>query len=1378
MRFARPIRSSSASEVVGPLARCSNGARGLVIFSFGLFTIAGQSLLFREFITTFEGNDISVGIFFGSWFLWVGLGATLVYKVKAIGEMMLKHIELVFLSYVPVFALQLILIVQARRLAGIESYALWSVRGIVLWSIVINSPVSVITGLLFPSACRWIQGSGGGAVSRVYILEAAGSFVGGIGATILLGLGASAARIFLVLALIICVSVFAVRIAAVFAHRSRARIMVCALSFAAALGVCACLAGGVDKALMRRVQAAKWRDLLGQDTLVGSFQTPQAEYLYGTYQDQWVAVREGSVCEALPDESTAGQTAAISLCQNPGAESVLVVGSGLGLCRQVLRLPQIKDVTWAHPDTEYARLINDFIPPELRINDSRFNVAASDVRTMLAGKKQCYDIVILALPDATSSVLNRYYTLEFYGQIKESLRPGGILAVRASGGENIMGTELINLGASIRLTLMKVFSHLVLTPGEETWFIASDGENLTGNPATLRDRFAGIEGAGAVFSADALLSVYLPDRADAALESYSNADLPERLLINRDARPLTYLYGLLLTAKQSGAPLSRFVKNLSLTGPLVFLIPILVFVALRGFYILTTPTGAAKSGFDSSALVFSAGWVGIGTVIVLMYLYQTYFGSLYLHIGIISSLFMAGLTIGAALVNRLLRAAAFGRDGKRPVLEGLLLAVVAVHISVIGAIAFMPGERWGPSQDAVNASWQSAHALFAGAFVLCGLCAGCYFPVAARRLADCGFEAGQAGGKLGAADHLGASAGGVLTSLALVPVLGTKATLLIFAALMLANIPSAALTMLKPEKLCPAEAGGLALRRLGFILFAVGAVVVLCSNLLAEAGARLRPSLPRDAAQALAGELSIEGAEAATVQSAGKINYFKVYQARQSDPNAAEKTLEAPMLAGYIFSSEDLAPEVRGFGGKMNLAVYVDTTGKLIDFHIVRSNETPSYLDLLTKWRQSLTGRALFEREPFGAVDAVSGATVSCKAILSALQISGHRFAADILGVAVEEGRKGRTAPGRHVPDHSAAYLIGAYALALIVIYLGEFWTRLGALVLTLVLGGVILNAQYSSEQIATLLSLHTPTVTLSGAFLLTVGVPLAAAVFGNIYCGYVCPFGAAQELLGYIIPARFKQPLLLDKMRQARFIKYAVLFVLVIVFFLSRDRTTLAADPLISVFSGRLSLSDIQWSISERQSSILVILAIILLGSLFYTRFWCRYLCPAGAFLSLFNKIAILKRILPAKRFGRCEFGLTPTDQLDCIYCDRCRHAPTPERTRGTQDDRRRTTEDSRAKGTREIINNQLSIINQSSRYLLICALTAAIFVSAVSVDRFLQVMPASADYPGVSLASGGQPRDVDLQRIRKLIQEKKLSDHEAEFYKKLEEGPKKALQ
>jgi len=408
-----------------------------------------------------------------------------------------------------------------------------------------------------------------------------------------------------------------------------------------------------------------------------------------------------------------------------------------------------------------------------------------------------------------------------------------------------MGTELINLGASTKLTLEKVFSQLVLTPGEDTWFIASDSQDLTGDPATLRDRFAAIEGAADVFSPQALLSVYLPDRTEAALENYARADLPENLLINRDSRPLTHLYSLLLAAKQSGTPVTRFVKYLALAGPLAFLIPLLIFIILRAVYVLKNskfPVGTvAVSGFDSSFLVFSAGWVGIGVVIVLMYLYQTRFGSLYLHIGIISSLFMVGITTGATIISHLVR-----RDTKyemRTKNEMLLFAVMIVHALILAAIAFWPAERWP----------EPAHVIFAVAFVLCGLCTGCYFPIAARGLADSGFETGQAGSKLETADHLGASVGGVVTSLALVPVLGAKVTLFVFVILILANAPPAALKIFKPEKVRSLDTTAFRLRRLGYILFGVGVSVVLCSNLLADAAARLRPSLPLGAAQALAG---------------------------------------------------------------------------------------------------------------------------------------------------------------------------------------------------------------------------------------------------------------------------------------------------------------------------------------------------------------------------------------------------------------------------------------------------------------------------------------------------------------------------------------------
>jgi len=1316
-------------------------ARGFLISSYGLFTIAAQALLFREYLTTFEGNDISVGFFFGSWFLWVAFGAILVYRTKTFAQILLKNIEFLLLAFLPGFILEWILIVQARELAGIESYTLWSIRAMLLLSLIINAPVSTITGMFFPIACRWVVGcaphtkkmvgtrlgvgspsrSGTApptAVSRVYIVEAAGSFLGGMGATVLLGLGVSSAKIFFILAFILSLS-------AVWVRLSKTKRW--GWAFVPAL-ILVCLITGADRYLSQQIRIIKWNKLLPQGQLKGSFQTAQAEYLYGIYQDQWVAVRQGSACEVLPDYESTGRIAAISLCQNPKAGRILVIGSGLGLCRQFLRLPQIETISWAHCDSEYVQKINFILPSELKINDQRFHTLLGDIRSSLTEQKQYYDVAIINLPDATSSVLNRYYTLEFYRQIKETLRPNGVLAVRIAAGENIMGTELINLGASTKLTLQSVFSKLVLVPGEDTWFIASDSQNISGEPGTLRDRFAQIEGASSVFPPQALLSIYLPDRAAAALDNYEGADLPESLLINRDWRPLTHLYSLLLAAKQSGAPVTRLVKYLALSGPLTFIVPVLVFVVLRAIYvsrssILDTRYSRASSiehrasSFDSSFLIFSAGLVGIGVVIVLMYLYQTHFGSLYLYIGIISSLFMVGLTAGAALISYLVKHISHHAS--------LLFAVIIVHTLVLATIAFWPGQLW-------------THLFFAITFVWCGVCAGCYFPLAAQQLAGCGLETGQVGSKLETADHIGASIGGLLTGLALVPVLGASVTLFVFILLLLANVPLVALKTYKPVSFgFRISDFGFQLHRLGYILFGIGVSVILCSNLLSRASARLTPSLPQPSAQALAGDLRLERESTILGDTARQINYFRVADANDK-------------LTGYIFSSQDLAPEIRGYGGKINLAIYADPIGTLINFHIIRSNETPAYLAMLSKWCGLLNGHRLFQPQPFADVDAVTGATVSSKAILSVLQTSGQRFATQILGHSLQPERKEQTRWANYLPDTHGLYLIATFVLALIVTYRGGFWSRLVVLLLTLVVGGIVLNAQYSSEQIATILSLHVPSAGWTGAFLLVAAIPLLVIFFGNIYCGYICPFGAAQELLGYVVPERLKHSITLEKMRKARFVKYVVLFIFIILFFSSRNRSTLATDPLIWFFSLRFW----KWS-------MIVIVTAALIGSALYVRFWCRYLCPAGAFLSLLNNVVVLKHYLPAKRFAKCEFGLTAKDHLDCIYCDRCRYR------RQETENRRQKTECHDA-----ISKTQYKIdpVRLFSNYFVILVLIIAIFVSTVSISRFLQVIPAGLGQQAVLAPSGGQPRDVDLQRVRTLIEQKRLSDREAEFYKKIE--------
>ncbi len=1291
-------------------------ARGLLIFSYGLFTIGAQTLLFREFVTAFEGNDISVGVFFGAWFLWIGLGALLVRRWSRLADLLLDHVESLFLLYIPAFVGQFLLILQVRELAGIASYDLMSIQTLVFWAIAVNAPVSLVTGVLFPVACVWVERTDSFPVSRVYILEAVGSFVGGLAVTALLAYHVAVPCVFLLLALVLLLSVGSAGLRRVDDTHLLPRTGVYTALILAALSAVA-IATGADGIVAGRLQAMKWSKLLPREAFEGAFTTAQAEYLYGNYHGQWVVMREGGVCEALPNEDEAGRTAAISMCQNPRAKRALVIGSGLAVCRSLLLLPQMEKVVWTNPDSEYV----DWLPQQVGIGDRRFRPVTEEIRRYLDASKDHFDLIIVNLPDVASAALNRYFSLEFYAKAKGSLRAGGVLSLSIAGHENIMGAELVGLGASTQRTLEQVFSHLVLVPGDQTWLIASDSANLAGDPAILRDRFAAVEGSQRVFPPAGLLSVYLPDRAARALESYGKTDLPQGLLVNRDARPLTHLYGLLLAARQSGASITRFVKLLAIGGWIPFVVPVLIFVVLRIWVALGQVPEPQPSSFDSSFLVFSTGWAGIATILILMYSYETHFGSLYLHIGVISSLFMVGLTAGALVCRVLVRAYQETPDGvtteRRP---ALLLSVLLVHGLVLAAIAF--------GLAGTDVGGRLGHGVFAIAFVVSGLCGGGYWPVAAAQLAGGGFDSSAAGSRLETADHLGACLGGAATSLLMVPVLGTRLSLLVLIGLLAANVLAALTGRMgfspcgssgRRDQSAWAEAHPTSpvLRRAGYVLFGVVACIVICSNLLARAGAGLQPSLPDFAVHALAGGMQTQPTSAVLKNSGKRATYFMLADADQKP-------------AGYLFSSADFAPEVRGFGGRLNLAIHVDTAGKLIDFLIVRSNETPSYLDLLQGWLNSLKGKSLFTPASFSNIHAVTGATITSEAILGVLQISGQRFAEQVLG-----GPPGMAAKPLSVrrPDAVGLYVIGAFVAALIVTQWGGFWSRILVLVLTFFLGGLVLNAQYSSEQIATLLSLNTPAVELTGVFLLVVGVPLVVLLFGNLYCGYVCPFGAAQELLGYILPRRLHPAPQRGEMQFGRFIKYVVLAVVLVAFFISRDRRTLAGDPLTSVFALRSALST--WP-----AWMFAVVVAALTGSLFYTRFWCRYLCPVGAFLSLLNHVRLLRRCVPAKSFGRCEFGLTASDHLDCLYCDRCRCPPrsdaaaTPNPTR--------------------------------TRPLVLAVAVCGLFVASVSVGQFRKVMPTLLQEP-VPATTAGQPRDVDVRQIRTLIEQHQLSDRKAEYYK-----------
>lgn len=206
---------------------------------------------------------------------------------------------------------------------------------------------------------------------------------------------------------------------------------------------------------------------------------------------------------------------------------------------------------------------------------------------------------------------------------------------------------------------------------------------------------------------------------------------------------------------------------------------------------------------------------------------------------------------------------------------------------------------------------------------------------------------------------------------------------------------------------------------------------------------------------------------------------------------------------------------------------------------------------------------------------------------------------------------------------------------------------------LCVVVWGVIYNFQYSLDSASKLLS--PPAINLNPSTIFILFIPLVVMVFGNFYCGWLCPFGALQELSNKIIPPSFR--LNPDKKiwRITRFFKFVLLFIIAVLFINDISARALTNEPLIYFFD-----------FTDNNRAIILTALLFTIPSLFIERFWCRNLCLSGSIMSLLGRVNILRRILPTKIWyklypikpGNCPVGIVSAKDNDCINCDVCKYS------------------------------------------------------------------------------------------------------------------------
>ena len=162
--------------------------------------------------------------------------------------------------------------------------------------------------------------------------------------------------------------------------------------------------------------------------------------------------------------------------------------------------------------------------------------------------------------------------------------------------------------------------------------------------------------------------------------------------------------------------------------------------------------------------------------------------------------------------------------------------------------------------------------------------------------------------------------------------------------------------------------------------------------------------------------------------------------------------------------------------------------------------------------------------------------------------------------------------------------------------------------------------------------------------------------IAGRGFCGWFCPFGTLNDLLA------FRKVKLRDSFSYS---KYVVLVGTLIAAWYFADTMFCKLCPVASI---EASIPYLFLGVAKVNQPFLIhmgILAGTLVGMILIARFWCRYLCPMGAILSLFNRVSFLHLRLTPDRCGgcgacakSCPMGLDPHlehDNHNCIKCGEC---------------------------------------------------------------------------------------------------------------------------
>lgn len=781
----------------------------------GVAAAAGQAALARELLSLFSGFELALGLFFAGWLLWTALGSAgagvLVRRAGGGSGAALGRLSLGLSALALALPGSLVLARLARTLWGLplgEMPPLPAMAGIALG---VTAPFCLACGAVFALAWAVLEEGGRSRTEtsarspvRVYLAESLGAGLGGLGFYFLVTpLAPDPSRAvpgnpLALLAGLLCLSLVLSGLAlwTALAGRRAARgapPAPCLPTVLAALAV-VLVAGAF--LVRQEVESATLKARWGPD-LAATAQTPGQALALFRRGELFTLMAGGVWLYSVPDLQSAQWAAHLPLLLHPDPRQVLLVGGDpFALGREALRHPGVDLVEHVDPDPWVLGFARAHLPaghfqaPRGADADPGSDLGVGlrtglrpglhliheDAAVFLRRTLKRYDAVLFQLGDPVNASLNRFYTLELFRAVRTALRPGGLFSLAVSSSPEAVGPAQAALLATVRATLAQVFAQVLVIPGDQARFVASDrpvghGDLLATARSAVAARGLDLAHLDDSVLAD-LLSPWRLASLDAVLDS---GPAPE---INRDFRPVCAFNGLVLGSlalhpgiKEAYLGLREAGAGWGWAGG----------AALAGLLALA---GRASGGRASEAVLRRAvglavavmGGLLMGLEVVLLLGFQILAGDLYSGLALVVAASMAGLGLGAAWAARPGCGVRPGVDPVRGLVARIGLAQAGVVVLALAALPLLQGMSasawargggfWGGS-----GACTLAFCLLNGA---AGVLGGAHFGLSARVSAGlcAGTRSASAGARLYALDLAGAMLGSLAVSLVFVPVYG------------------------------------------------------------------------------------------------------------------------------------------------------------------------------------------------------------------------------------------------------------------------------------------------------------------------------------------------------------------------------------------------------------------------------------------------------------------------------------------------------------------------------------------------------------------------------------------------------------------------------